>query len=629
MEKSQLVWRRSFLLAWAALALVKLGLALSLQPLGDEAFYWMEAQRPAWAYSDLPGFTAWLIALGGFAGEGLAGLRWPFLALGMLIPWQVVWLSRLWVGEGPGWLAGLLALFMPLTLVLGLMALPDVPLTVATLLCLHAAARLQHHVSAPALVQLGAGLAMGAFCHYRFAVVVAALALGLLLSGALPRLCRAVGFWLALAAGAVAWLPLLAFNLRHAGVGLSFQLVDRHPWQFQVEGMVQPLVQALFVSPLLYALLLLALWQAWQAWRLRGSGPAGLQFGFAAVPIFGYFLLGFFADTERVSFHWVLPAYLPLLARVALDLAGRHTLRRMTLASSAAISLLALAYLAAAAVPALAPSALLSGKWYPSNFSGWREIAQVVRRQSEPLPAGAVVVADNFMLAAQLEFALEGSRPVYALDHPLNRKHGRAAQLHLWERDDAALAALPAGTPVLFVAEQTATKPSMQPGWQRQWCARFGQLEPLGALSLHEGRKRFLVYRAKVGELPLPDCARPALARFYDLQPEQRLAGELELRGWAFKDGSGIEALQISLDGAPLVEARHGLPAAHVQQAWPESDDPGHPDVGFEARLDLSQQAPGRYRLGIRVLANGRWEEAHTLPVRVETPSAVRNPLGE
>ncbi len=617
MEQSAITARRAFLLAWVLLGFAKFALVLGVQPFGDEAFYWMESQRLALAYSDLPGLTAWLIFLGELVTDGVMALRWPFLLMGLLIPWQVVWLSRCWFNASTSWLAGLLALLMPLTGLLGVLALPDVPLTVATLMCLHAAARLQHHISPSALIQLGSGLAMGAFCHYRFAVVVAALALGLLLSGALPRLLRSAGFQCAIAIGAAAWLPLVLFNVRHAGAGIGFQLVDRHPWSFQSDGLLQPLVQSVVVSPLLYVLLLAALWHAYCRWRELGAGPDGLRFGFALVPVLGYFALGFFADSERVSFHWVLPGYLPLLAQVANELDRSTMLRRATLVSAAGVALLAFTYLTAAALPGGGILPVLQGKWFPANLSGWREIARVVHRQAAELPPSGVIVADNFMLAAQLELALGMERPIYSLDHPLNRKHGRAMQLQIWQRDAKALAALPRGTPAVFVAEQTATKPSLQPAWQRDWCDQFATLNHLGALSLHEGQKRFLVYRASTGNMPPADCVRPALARFYRIEAGDMLRGSFNLRGWAFKDGSGIEAVEISLDGEPLTEARYGLPADHVQESWPDSDDPNHPNVGFQALLDLSGRTPGTYRLGIRVYAAGMWEEVHTLPVRV------------
>ena len=56
--------RRAFLWAWAAVAAIKLLVAVRLPLFVDEAFYWQEGRHLALAYSDLPGLTAWLARLG-------------------------------------------------------------------------------------------------------------------------------------------------------------------------------------------------------------------------------------------------------------------------------------------------------------------------------------------------------------------------------------------------------------------------------------------------------------------------------------------------------------------------------------------------------------------------------------
>ena len=56
--------RRAFLALWVVVSLLKLVVAIQLPLFVDEAFYWQEGQHPGWAYSDLPGLTAWLIRIG-------------------------------------------------------------------------------------------------------------------------------------------------------------------------------------------------------------------------------------------------------------------------------------------------------------------------------------------------------------------------------------------------------------------------------------------------------------------------------------------------------------------------------------------------------------------------------------
>ena len=67
----------------------------------------------------------------------------------------------------------------------------------------------------------------------------------------------------------------------------------------------------LLVTPPLFVLLLAT---ARDAWRQRNDAAAGWGL-LAAIAIFGiaaWFVLGFFADAERVSFHWPLAGWLAL-----------------------------------------------------------------------------------------------------------------------------------------------------------------------------------------------------------------------------------------------------------------------------------------------------------------------------
>jgi 4-amino-4-deoxy-L-arabinose transferase-like glycosyltransferase len=155
--------RACFVFAWAALACVKLWLAWRLPVFVDEAFYAWEARHLAWAYSDLPGMSAWLAHLGlALGGEHALALRLPFLLLASALPWLVVRIAARWFGAEAGWLAGLLSLAMPLAALLGVMAVPDVPLVFASLLCLDAIAALRERVHSAALAELAIALALGA-----------------------------------------------------------------------------------------------------------------------------------------------------------------------------------------------------------------------------------------------------------------------------------------------------------------------------------------------------------------------------------------------------------------------------------------------------------------------------------
>ncbi len=496
-------WITAFWLAWGFSQIVRIALAANLAPFGDEAWYWQESRVLDWSYSDLPLATAWLIRLGEFLfGHSALAMRAPFLLLGALLPLVLIRTGNRMFGSPVGWQAGLLALALPLLGTLGMCALPDVPLTVCWIVVIDAfdsALRTRGRLS---WTLLGLALAGAWLSHYRAGMLILT---GLLFLLLVPRgrlLWRERGLWLAIGISLLGLVPLLMFNLEHGWVALGFQLVERNPWSFHADALVQPLEQAIVCTPLFYLLLLWA--AAGAARRAKAGEPWDLLAVCALVPIVGYFVLGCFADDTRLRLHWPLPGYLPLLLLLPVLLRERGRaqeglLRRTALTLTFALLVLgccvAYAYLALAATPGGA-GVLTQFKAFPEHWVGWNEVAAETRaRLARPEFAQAVLVADNFMLAAELDFALGGERTVYTLDHPINVKHGRAPQLALWRRDESALRSL-GPTRALLVVEPTARRERERAAWLSSLCTRVENLTPEGRLDLYGGRKRYLFFSA-------------------------------------------------------------------------------------------------------------------------------------
>jgi len=584
--------RACFVLAWAALACVKLWLAWRLPVFVDEAFYAWESRHLAWAYSDLPGMSAWLAHAGlSLGGENAFALRLPFLLLGSALPWLVVRIAARWFGAEAGWFAGLLSLAMPLSALLGVMAMPDVPLVLASLLCLDAIAALRERVHAAALAELAIALALGALSHYRFAMVLLAGACGLLLDPRARSLLREPRLWAVLVLGALAWWPLLQWNLAHAGAGLRFQLVERNPWHFHADGAAWLLVQLLLVTPVLFVLLLAV---ARRAWRQRAEAQAGwgLLAGIAIFGVGSWFALGFFADSERVSFHWPLAGWLALVCGAPpLLLAWSRRAKQLLWIFGAVGTLSAVAFLFAAS-HAPAREALAATRLYPNDFAGWNDVAGWLRKE---IPAADAIVASDFELAAQLSFALS-RHDVAVLDSPLNHKHGRDAQLRLWGVMRESRPAQAAW----FVLDDSATPMKERLRLYHQHCRVFGALPPPRVLLVDHGRKRYLLFRYEP-EQSRSSCITPALAYIDDPSPKARVPESFEVTGWAFKDGSGIARVEVLLDGKAVADASYGAPMPGVADYWKISSDPQQPNVGFNAKIDASKLAPGRHWLGLRL----------------------------
>jgi 4-amino-4-deoxy-L-arabinose transferase-like glycosyltransferase len=616
--------RRAFIWLWTLVVAVKLVVAVRLPLFVDEAFYWQEGRHLALAYSDLPGLTAWLARLGtSIAGTHPFGLRWPFLVLGAALPWMVVRIARLActdpdhaaVGEMRAWQAGLLALLLPLGGMLGVLALPDVPLTFATLLCVDAGARLLRRVDTAGALELAAGLALGALSHYRFAAVVVLGFAALLAIPAGRSVLKDARTWVAVAIGAAAWAPLLAWNLGNADAGLRFQLVERHPWSFHFDGAWFFVVQALLATPLLFAAMAHAAVRGAQ-----GQGADDPVFArycalLGGLVVVGFGVLAFFADNERVSFHWTLPGLYALLPLVPATLAQwPRGWRRATWALLAAGFIATLGYYVVVSSPK-ARASFAAAKWYPSGFAGWDALADAVRAKRATMPKNARIVADNFKIGAELGFALNDPR-IAVLPHRLNERHGRAPQLAIWKLladDRASLGA----QPLLLVVGASEVRYRELLAHYHALCARMGPLPPPEVVNIDHGRQRFLLF-AMPPEKATGDCTAPAMAWIDMPLRRARVQRDFEVTGWAFKDGVGIARVEVMLDGKPIGVADYGQADPGIRGFWQGSNDPQHPYVAYTAHVSAGAVKPGLHWLGLRLVArDGTVEDWPEQPLRI------------
>ncbi len=598
--------RTIFLVLWTLITAVKLVVAARLPLFVDEAFYWQEGQHLAAAYSDLPGLTAWLARLGvELGGNHVLALRLPFLAIGAMLPWLVSRIATRWFGAVAGWQAGSLTVLMPLSATLGMLAVPDVPMALAAVLCLDAGARLLRNVDAAAAVKLSLGLVIGALSHYRFigVIVVGFIALLLLPQG--RRTLRDPRVWVALAVGVMAWLPLLAWNADNQDAGLKFQVVERHPWAFQWSGLWFLVIQPMLVTPILC----IAMWKVALAGTRSGGGARAQwrYFGLVgAVSTLAIFALGFFTDVERISFHWPLPGYLALLVAVPVVLNGwPRWLRRTGWWLAGAGLALAFSYYLVASSPGLREQ-LAGDKYYPRNFAGWAPLADEVRQELAGMPPGTRVLAGNFKVGAELGFQLRDPR-IEVLRHPLNDKHGRTAQLGLWgllhdgQRD----------APMLLVLSPSDQRYRDLLERYHDICAQVGPLPPPRVVSQDHGYQRFLLFKLPAQRIDGP-CVTPAMAWVDAPLQDEKVAERMEVRGWAFKDGVGLSRVALSIDGQPVGDAVYGR-ARDITAAWKISTDPQHPHVAFDATLDTRQLAPGKHWLGMTLYGNDgsveQWQE--------------------
>lgn len=597
------------LLGLFALSLARIHVSSAIPLFGDEAFYWLEGRYLAGAYSDLPPLTAWLSRVSSEVfGQSYLGVRALFLLCWAAVPMLVTALARAGGAGAPAALgAGLLSLGLPVHGLVAPFALPEAPLNLIWLLSAWLAARLVREDSHPGWwLCLGGCLALGVLTHYRIAPLLAGLGgLFLLHAGTRRRLRRDLGSpwpWVAALLPLVALWPQWDFNRTQDFAALSFQFVERHPWQPTLAGLKLPLIDLILLTPVLGWLLLST---TARQWRARSGGFAAVLLWLGAFPIAVYWLASPLVDTERVSFHWSLAGWLTLCAGLPVVL--ESLLRRRSRAAVVAIIVLSvvpglllssgmLTYWRGAA---LSPEARpVSADAVPDNLLGWPQFAGRLDELRSRLGADRLV-ADNFMLAAELSYEL-GER-IASLDHPLNHKHGRAVQLAIWGLDQRK--PLPAST--LLAAEITALDLQERTQWIRGLCGLLGRARIVDEIVLFGGRKRVLVWLTEPaeaqGEDSRPACDQPVFWYIDEPNRDSRHVGELNVRGWALETAQGVRSVELLLDGQAVATADFGLPRPGVGAFFDATDAPDHPLTGFAASVTITPEMAGERHLQARI----------------------------
>jgi hypothetical protein len=618
MDRSARRARSVFVFCWAVLLAVRLGLAAVLDLFGDEAYYAWEARHLAPAFSDLPPATALLAALGlGFGPGSPFALRLPFLLLGSLLPWWVVKWSRCFVAERDAWRVGTAAMFLPLFVPVGLLALPEAPLALVTLALALTAREVLARGRARDWLLLGLVLALGFQIHHRFLIPAAGLGLTLIIHPRGRIALRGPWPWIAGVIALAGMLPAWLFEREVFSASLAFQFADRHPWRFGFEGLWHLPIQALITTPLLWLMAWLGLFRLRE--RLLQDAAAAVMVGVGVFPLLVFAALAPLVDQSRTSLHWPFASFLVLLPAAFLGWSERaRGLRLGVFALLGSGSLLAATYLVAASSPYSA-ARLAAYKAFPEGFVGWRELRGAVKERLQAQSYGALL-ADNVLLGAQLAFA-RSHLPLFVLDHPRNAFHGRAVQLRRWGVDEESFRAS-GSLPALLVVEDEATPFRQRLANYRRLCGLAPTVRWEGELALSGGRRRFLFFRV---DRSIEDCRLPPIAYIDRIELEEGPRRVLRVEGWALKEFSGVARVGLLLDGRERGRAEVELPASKVLAQWPFSQDPRHPRVGFRIEVELPPDEPPPRRIGLRLYgADGSVRDFPEQPFASHEPSAAQ-----
>ena len=604
---------------------LKLYLGTVLDLYSDEVFYWLASTHPAIAYSDLPFMTSLLVGLGASLDPGNAfAVRIVFLFLGSSIPLLVYWIARPISNRQQALESAALCLCLPLGGFLGLLAVPDVPLLFFGLLAIGCFERALRINGLKFWIGTGTCVALGLSTHYRFFLYPSAALLFLVLykparaHWANPRL------WLSMAIASIGLIPIIWFNLTHALSSASFYFVDRHPWEFQLSGLLHIFKQAGLVTPPLYAVLLLTLWTLLQRAR-RQDHVAALLLCFAMVNLTVYLLLAPWTDATSTSIHWPLSGYFPLLVFVPAVLRQCYTWCREKWSERVARRLIAsipvlgftgtlVALLGVGSQAYQAPLQNLLGPGVLSNkMAGWRQFSEYTNAllqdlsQDQLTDSPPIVITDNYYTAAQVEFA-GLTNETYTLDRDKAVRDGRITQLQLWRKDESAVANA-INRSVLYINEDSSLTVVDKHELLTTMCSHVGSINLIDELSLFNGNKRFSYYSAtriidngSNTDYRSRPCPYPARAWIDYPNAEERMSGSVNVSGWSYNEDIGVAAVYLLVDGTRIGTAEYGQTRSDVVAAMGVSSDPNAPDLGFDFKLDTTTLENGEHSLAIEIV---------------------------
>ena len=594
-------------LAWIVfICAVKLFLAANLDLFGDEAFYRWEAQHLAWSYSDLPPLTA-LAINGGMlvGGESVLAVRSVFLLSGLMLPLAVVFLAYPIVGRGRALVAAGFLFLLPFTLAIGPLAFPDTLLLTECTLVLGAIERATRTHGNYWWVMTGILGCLGFLTHYRFVFLPLPLAAAFLYYPMLRIQLRGSGPWVAVGIATLGLIPALMFNLGNDFAAVGFHFSERHPWAWHPEGLQYALLQAGAVSPLLYGLMWVALWQSLRSAR-QGSVAQALLSAVSLFYLPGLVLLAPWIDQTSTTVHWALFGYIPMLVllpdvMIRLWHGGRVS-RYYALASVLLAAGLITASLAAVVAPVYYDSLpQMLRKKLSVKMVGWDKL----RKELAPFYVrGETVYTTSYYIAAQLRQLPFNTGEVRVIDHAKIHRDGRGMQLQLWQVTEQFMPA-DGSSGLIIVDYQSANRFESY----RQidvLCRSFERIETLAEFSYFDGRRRYGVYRgysaAREFDYVQHDtsnfCLPPVLGRVENYAEFGELrSGVVAYHGYLLAQPEGVASFKVRVAGREF-PGNYGLSRKDVKRVLGDKViDPQYPLSGFEGEFDTQELSNGTYEM--------------------------------
>lgn len=460
--------------------------AVTLSP--QEAYYWQYARHLDLSYFDHPPLAAWTIRtttalLGGSerAVRLAASLHAAVFALFFFLA------GRRLFGARAALVAVVAGLVTPIFAFGQSIITPDAPLLSGWAAALYFTVRALDEERGGWLLAAGAAVGWSALGKYTGWLLAPQILLVLLLDQRGRRLLRGPWPYAAVLLAVALFSPVLLWNAHHGWVSFRFQFSERGA---ALAGFSQSRIgrflglQALAVTPLLFAALLAAMAAAARRWR----EPAFRVCAIFSIPVFAIFTA--VSPFMWVKGNWPAPAWPGALLAGAALLADGTRPRRAFAVAALGVAAAGTLYLHLATFVPWLP--------FPARddvVTGWKELAARVQAERARIPGPSFVVGCGYKPASELAFYLPDRPETFAQ----NALQEEGLQYDYW-RDDRFLL----GREGLLVLDRREWRNCLR---REELCQPLEQLVPLVVRRGESEVTTFDLWRCRLGAR-LEDDAR-------------------------------------------------------------------------------------------------------------------------
>jgi len=409
-------WRVAALGILAYVIGLRLAFTGTVDLLPEEAYYWNYAQHLDIGYLDHPPMVAWLIWL----GTNLFGDTEFAVRLGSILCWLVAaafsfQFARNLYGKTAAFVAVLLFSALPFFFAMGLLMMPDAPLTAAWAGALYFLERAILAEQRKAWLGVGVCMGLGMLSKYTIALLGPATLIFLLFDIRSRRWLSSPWPYLATVVAGLLFSPVIAWNAVHDWASFAFQSTRRLSEQpeFSLHLLIGSIV--VLITPVGFAAAIMALTPSQgfrQGFFQRIDRRRAFIAAYTVVPLSVFVA---FSVLHEVKLNWTGPLWLAVLPALAYAItAGQKKVlmaseKRSNRIWAATVVIALLMYGAGLHYIALG----LPGVGYPDSFRGvpvaWQEFGEAAEEiedrvelamGNEPLLVGM----DKYNLSSALAF---------------------------------------------------------------------------------------------------------------------------------------------------------------------------------------------------------------------------------